>query len=96
MMLVYRYVQKGLWAPYKGSIGINNYYKFQCTLYWESSDAAPPSPPPSPDLYTSKSSLMRVKRPATQQVRVLRFFFGNKGPRRTPFINDALSHVFAF
>lgn len=53
--------------PPRWSILVND-AGVQCTLYWESSDAAPPSPPPSPDLYTSKSSLMRVKRPATQQM----------------------------
>ena len=40
----------------------------KCTLYWESSDAAPPSPPPSPDPIQSKPGMLATKRRPTQHV----------------------------
>ena len=47
----------------------------KCTLFWESSEAAPPSPPPSPEVTNPHQGALpaniRHKRHATQQVKSL-------------------------
>lgn len=82
MATVFESIPSAFWAalnnqslaemlPPRWSILVND-SGVQCTLFWESSEAAPPSPPPSPEATNPHQgalpSNIRHKRHATQQI----------------------------
>jgi len=82
MATVFESIPSAFWAalnnqslaemlPPRWSILVND-SGVQCTLFWESSEAAPPSPPPSPEVTNPHQGALpaniRHKRHATQQI----------------------------